>query len=512
MICQSVAQTASRASWKLVRYIKARTLITSAIDLSQSRRPGKNASRLLVVVLLLTSFLFQYALATEPRPADYEQNPVRTDLFGQSDDAFLEDLSRRVFRYFVEQADPDTGLVLDRARADGSPHDETHRNVASIAATGFGLTALCIAAERGWMNRSEARMRLRSALEFFADRAIQEHGWFYHWMDYKSGERRWDSEVSSIDTALLLAGVLTARQYFRDDLEVVRLATRIYERVDFQWMLNGDPLLLSHGWKPGSGFLRPRWDTFSEDTILYLLAIGSPTHSISPRSWYALWRDRYRYEGYKYFTSIGVPLFMHQYAHAWIDFRHRREVKGDHIDYFENSINATLAHRAFCLNLAPEFSTFGPNMWGITASGSVKGYVVWGGPPRDPQIDGTIVPSAAGGSLMFTPVLSIAALKTMRTRFGDRIYGRYGFIDAFNPSTGWADRDVIGINLGIILLSAENARTENVWRWFMKNREIPRAMDLIGLRRSRKDLSQSVNEKSSEPPYVSRVSSVGSQY
>lgn len=459
---------------------------------------GKDFSRFLLVLILLLGFLTQSGLAPPRRSSDYNENSVRAARFSQSDDAFLEDLSRRAYSYFVEQADPHTGLVLDRARADGSPHDETHRNVASIAATGFGLTALCIAAERGWTSRSDARGRLRSALKFFADRATHEHGWFYHWMDYKSGERRWESEISSIDTALLLAGVLTARQCFGEDPEIVRLATKIYKRIDFKWMLNGDPLLLSHGWKPETGFLRPRWDTYSEDTILYLLAIGSPTHSISPRSWYALWRDRYRYEGHSYFTSIGVPLFMHQYAHAWIDFRQRREVKGDHINYFENSINATLAHRAFCINLAGDFPKFGPNMWGITASDSAKGYVVWGGPPRDPQIDGTIVPSASGGSLMFMPELSLAALKTMRERFGNQIYGRYGFIDAFNPDTGWVDRDVIGINLGITLLSAENARTGNVWHWFMKNREIPRAMELIGLRRERNSLRQSVPRKSPE--------------
>lgn len=440
------------------------------------------SSKLLALLLLLSTFLAQPA-STQRRPV---KEVARTTRFSQSDDAFLEDLSRRTFTYFVDQADASTGLVLDRARADGSPHDETHRNTASIAATGFGLTALCIATERGWAARLESRARVRAALTFFAERAVNEHGWFYHWMDYKTGERRWNSEISSIDSALLLAGILTTRQCFSDDPEIVRLATKIYSRVDFRWMLNGDPLLLSHGWKPESGFLRPRWDTYSEDTILYLLAIGSPTHSISPRSWYALWRDRYRYEGFSYFTSIGVPLFMHQYAHAWVDFRGRREVKGDRIDYFQNSINATLAHRAFCLNLAGDFPAFGPNMWGITASDSAKGYVVWGGPPADPQIDGTIVPSAAAGSMMFTPGLSLAALKTMREKLGDRIYGRYGFIDAFNPERNWVDRDVIGINLGITLLSIENARSGNVWRWFMKNREIPKAMALIGLQRSSK--------------------------
>jgi hypothetical protein len=397
------------------------------------------------------------------------------------DQQFLEDLERRSFQYFWEQADPHTGLVPDRARMDGKALDEDHRDVASIAATGFGLTALCIAPERRWITDAEARERTRNTLRFFANTAFENHGWFYHWLDTKTGERRWKSEVSSIDTALLLGGVLTVRQCFHDDPEIVALATRIYTRVDFRWMLNGHPLLLSHGWKPETGFLKPRWDTYSEDTILYILAIASPTHAISERSWYSLWRDRYRYQGYAYFTTIGVPLFMHQYAHAWIDFRDRRETGGDHIDYFQNSINATLAHRAFCLNLSPEFPGYGPDVWGITASDSAKGYLAWGGPPRDPAIDGTVVPSGPGGSLMFIPDLTVSSLRAMREKFGERIYGRYGFVDAFNPNNGWIDSDVIGINVGITLLSAENARSGNVWRWFMNNVEIPRAMRRVGL-------------------------------
>ncbi|HVQ38775.1 MAG TPA: glucoamylase family protein [Pyrinomonadaceae bacterium] len=446
---------------------------------------NQNSSRRLaplsaVVILLLTcsSVFAQFRpSAATPAPASVASAYKLT----HADDLFLEDLERRSFQYFWDQADPETGLVPDRARMDGSALDESHRNVASIAATGFGLTAICIASERGWIDRTQARERTRNTLRFFAARAIHERGWFYHWMDAKTGERRWKSEASSIDTALLLAGVLTARQYYRDDLEIVRLAQRIYERVDFRWMLNGHPLLLSHGWKPETGFLKPRWDTYSEATILLLLAIGSPTHSISPASWYALWRDRYRYEGFAYFTTIGVPLFMHQYSHAWVDYRGHRENQGDHIDYFENSVNATLAHRRFCMHLSHDFPGFGPDIWGITASDSAKGYLAWGGPPRDPAIDGTVVPSAPGGSLMFTPEVTVAALRAMHAKFGNRIYGKYGFVDAFNPNTGWVDTDVIGINAGIILLSAENLRSENVWRWFMRNPEIPRAMLKVGL-------------------------------
>jgi len=447
-------------------------------------RPGKmnsgkrnrfSGSAPIVAVLILLVATVASSQAIRPSPK-----------LTSEDQQFLEDLERRSFQYFWEEGDPDTGLVSDRARMDGSTLDENHRNVASIAATGFGLTGLCIAADRNWINRNQAQDRIRNALRYFANKAFHQRGWFYHWLDAKTGERRWNSEVSSIDTALLLAGVLTARQYFRDDPEIRQLATKIYERVDFHWMLNGQQLLLSHGWKPETGFLKPRWDTYSEDTILYLLAIGSPTHSISPASWYALWRDRYRYQGYTYFTTIGVPLFMHQYAHAWIDYRNWRETKADRIDYFENSVKATLAHRAFCINLAHDFPAFGPNVWGITASDSAKGYLAWGGPPRDPDIDGTVVPSAAGGSLMFTPELSVAALRTMREKYGQKVYGKYGFIDAFNPGTGWVDSDVIGINAGIILLSAENASTGNVWSWFMRNPEIPRAMRLAGLLKTTK--------------------------
>jgi hypothetical protein len=447
------------------------------------KRYTVSGSRSIYVVLILllasASVINRPLISIAPLSSLQTVPPVHK--LSREDELFLDNLEHGSFQYFWEEADPQTGLVPDRARMDGSPLDESHRNVASIAATGFALTAICIASERGWTDRDQARERTRNTLRFFATRAFHQRGWFYHWMDAKTGERRWKSEVSSIDTALLLAGILTARQYYRDDLEIVRLATRIYERVDFGWMLNGHPLLLSHGWKPETGFLKPRWDTYSEETILVLLAIGSPTHPISPASWYALWRDRYRYESFAYFTTIGVPLFMHQYSHAWIDYRNHRETKGDRIDYFENSVNATLAHRKFCMNLTHDFPAYGPNLWGITASDSAKGYLAWGGPPRDPAIDGTVVPSAAGGSLMFTPELSVAALRTMQQKYGDKVYGKYGFVDAFNPNTGWIDSDVIGINAGIILLSAENARTGNVWRWFMRNPEIPRAMQRVGL-------------------------------
>ena len=442
--------------------------------------------------------LFTFALATGPRliasllvcvlllqhsPALHAQTRLSAD-----DEAFLEDLGRRSFQYFYDHADPATGLVLDRARADGSAHGPEHpsHHVASSAATGFGLTALCIAAERGWIPRAEARERVVKTLRFFAERAPREHGWFLHWMEQPTGERRWRSEYSSIDTALLLAGVLTARGYFRGDREITRLSTEIYERVDFRWMLAGHPSLLSHGWRPESGFLQPRWDTYSEHLILQLLAIGSPTHPIGTSAWLAWQRERINYAGRTYINGAGGALFVHQYSHAWVDFRGRREGWYPFTDYFRNSVDATRAHRQFCIDLSKEFPGYTEDVWGITASDSAKGYVAWGGPPRHPDIDGTVVPCAAGGSLMFTPDIAVPALRAMRERYGARIWGRYGFADAFNPNNGWVGPDVIGLDLGITILSAENLRTGNVWRWFMRNREIPRALDAVGLRKRQK--------------------------
>lgn len=435
---------------------------------------GKRFSCLLLLIALLTG---------SPLSAAAQ---ARAQASASSDQSFLEDLSRRSFRYFQEQSDSSTGLVLDRARTDGSVHDEIHRNTASIAATGFGLTAWCIAAERAWVGKKEARKRVRNTLYFFADRAHQEHGWFWHWMNWRTGERVWRSEISSIDTTLLLGGVLTARQYFHDDKEIVRLATKIYDRVDFQWMLNGDAHLLSHGWHPESGFIKNRWNDYSEEAMLYLLAIGSPTHPIPPESWQAWRRDWITYGPYKY-LSAPAPLFIHQYSHAWVDFRDRREALSPNVNYFENSIAATRAHRQFCLDMAKEFPGYSENIWGISASDSAKGYVAWGGPPRHPAIDGTVVPYAAAGSLMFTPDISLPALREMRQKFGDKIYGRYGFVDAFNPSInpngGWVNPDVIGIDIGITLLSAENLRSQFIWRWFMRNHEITLAMDRVKLLR-----------------------------
>jgi len=414
-----------------------------------------------------------------------------------ADDALLEDLSKRSFLFFWEQADPTTGIVRDRARTSGEPVEGNARDVGSIAAVGFGLSGMCIAAERGWVSRTAAIDRTRITLRFFATRIDHQRGWFYHFINLRTGAREWASELSSIDTALLLAGVLTVRQCFAADPEVPGLADTIYRRVDFAWMLANDPLLLSHGWKPESGFLKARWDHYCELMLVYLLAIASPTHPIPAESWRAWRRPVMTFDK---FSDIGgpPPLFVHQYAHAWIDFRGRREREPPHTDWWQNSIAATYAQKAFLLGLAREFPGYTENIWGVTASDSRKGYVAWGGPPRHLDLDGTVVPCAVTGSLMMAPDITLPAVREMRDRFGDRIYGRYGFADAFHPTDGWVNPDVIGIDVGITLLSAENLRTGRVWEWFMRNPEIPAAMDRIGLRQKTEDRRQETGDRRQE--------------
>jgi hypothetical protein len=252
----------------------------------------------------------------------------------------------------------------------------------------------------------------------------------------------------------------------------------VYRRIDFTWMLNGDPALLSMGWKPESGFLESRWNHYCELMLLYLLAIGSPTHPIPAVSWYAWTRPTVTFDQYT-FVGAADPLFVHQYSHAFVDFRGRRDTRSPHIDWWRNSIDATRAHKAFCLSISKQFPGYTDKIWGITASDGPNGYQAWGGPPAHGPIDGTVVPAAAGGSLMFAPDITLPALEAMKAQFGSKIYGRYSFADAFHPTTGWVNPDVLGIDLGITLLSAENLRTGNVWRWVMLDASIRKALDSV---------------------------------
>jgi hypothetical protein len=374
------------------------------------------------------------------------------------------------FLYFWEQANAKTGQIEDRGSADGG----TPRNASSVAATGFGLTAMCVAARRGWEEDASVRDRVRVTLNFALKNISHQHGFLYHFVSGETGQRILNSEVSPIDTCLFLCGALTCRAYF-DDKEIRDLATEFYERIEWPWILHGGQTF-SMGWVPEQGFLKSRWDTYSELMMMYLLGFASRTHPLAPAVWNEWQRPRFEFDQVAY-IGAHAPLFAHQYSHAWFNFRGLHD---KYADYFANSIVATKIHKMWCLELAGRFPDYSEDLWGISASDSEHGYAVWGGPPAMGRIDGSIVPSATGGSLVFMPKECIRVLQNIREKFGKRTWKKYGFVDAFNPLTGWASSDVLGIDAGITLLMAENARTGFVWEQFGKNLEVSKAMELAG--------------------------------
>jgi hypothetical protein len=428
--------------------------------------------------------------APAPTPAVLLAPPVTRPgaTLNAEDDTLLEDLERASFQYFVEQAHPVTGLVRDRARADGSPSE----GKASISASGFALSSWAIATKRGWVERNVALERVRLSLRFLATKAKRQHGFFYHFMEMDTGERAWQCELSSIDTALFLAGAIIAREYFQDP-EITALVNQLYRETDWQWFLNGgDTVAL--GWYDETGFSRFRWRGYSEHTMMSILGLGAPEHALDRDYWQA-WRRRpaRSYAGYYYIQ--GSPLFIHQYAAAYIDFRETRDAFAD---YYHNSVLATLAQRRWSLDLRSEFPSWSERLWGVTASDSSTGYKAWGGPPRTTglnALDGTIVPCATAGSLPFAPFETLMVLRHIRTVYGDRTWKRYGFVDAFNPEDGWVDSDVIGIDLGISILQAENARSGMIWGLFMQAPEIQRALVKAGFVSKSRDFTWAEREK-----------------
>jgi hypothetical protein len=399
--------------------------------------------------------------------------PPVGDGYRGTNDQLLEEIEKAGFQFFWEQADPATGQVKDRALAAGNDT----RTVSSIAATGFGLTALCIGDRRGYQPHAVITARVQSTLSFLLNQMQPQgmNGFFYHFVDMTSGARAFNSEVSSIDTAILLCGVLMCRQYFSQDAQIPALAAQIYNHVNFSWMLNGGTTL-SMGWKPETGFLAVRWNTYSELMMLYLLAMASPTFPIPASSWAAWARPSFSYQGLNYISSPNTSLFTHQYSHAWFDFRNKKDAFAN---YFQNSVTATAAHRLFCISLAGQFSDYSSDLWGITASDSKNGYVGWGGPPAFGPIDGSMVPCATAGSLPFDFSDAIHVLRWIRGHY-PQAWQRYGYVDAFNPLTNWYDTDVIGIDVGISVLMAENQRTQFVWNTFMKDPAAQNGMNLAG--------------------------------
>jgi hypothetical protein len=402
-----------------------------------------------------------------------------------NDDEFLEYVQQTSFDYFWYGANPANGLVPDRI-----PNDSP----CSISAVGFGLTAIGIGIDHGWISRTQGLARVRATLNTFlqgpqgtgTSATSGYKGWYYHFLDLTTGLRYapYNSELSSIDTALFLAGVLHSKQYFDGtnaaETEIRTMVDALFNRVDWNWMARGTNVL-SMGWKPESGFLSANWTGYNEAMILYLLGLGATNNPLPASAWNQ-WTSGYTWASYGNYSFVPFPpLFGHQYSHCWIDFRHIADsyMKGRNTTYFENSRRATLAQRAYCMANPLSRPGYSSNVWGLTACDGPNGYAARGAPPSQND-DGTIAPTAAGGSVAFAPEVCIPTLRYFYSHFRKSIWTAYGFRDAFNQGAQWWGPDEVGIDQGPIVIAIENYRTQKVWRRFMQNPEIQRGLQKAG--------------------------------
>ena len=478
-----------------------------APSVSSALRSDRRAPVLAVFLLLLSAC----RAAPVPAPA-----PVVAPKPAAASGQLLDLVERRTFDYFWDLTNPANGLVPDRWPTP---------SFSSVAAVGFGLTAYPIGVERGYVTREDARKRVLTTLRFLssapqgpASRGVTGYkGFFYHFLDMKTGERYETVELSTIDTTLLLAGVLMCQSYFGgpgfEEAEIRTLAESIYRRAEWDWA-QPHPPLVNHGWKPEVGFLPHDWGGggYDESMILYVLALGSPTHPIAPEAWSRLTQ---RFEWTRFYGQEYVPfnaLFGYQYLHVWIDFRGIQDgfARAHRVDYFENSRRATYAHRAYAIANPEGFRDYGENVWGLTAcdgpadvtvtiDGRVRTFhTYWarGCSTKETTDDGTIAPTAATSSIAFAPEIAVPAIEEMQRRYGDNLLTKYGFLDSFNPTlrttkvrlqhgrvepgVGWFDGDYLGIDQGPIVAMIENYRTQLVWKTMRENPHIVRGLKRAG--------------------------------
>jgi hypothetical protein len=402
----------------------------------------------------------------------------------QSDEELLDRFQRAAFAYFLEQFNPENGLVADTSRA-AAP--------ASIAVVGFALSCYPVGVERGWMTRGDAAARTLVTLRFFCNSRQDDQpdatgymGFYYHFLDMKTGVRVWQSELSLIDTTLLLAGVLAASVYFSEDTssenEIRKRADAIYRRIDWRWACGGEGTV-RQGWKPESGFLHYGWEGYSEATLLYVLGLASPSHPLPDDSFRA-WTATYQWENiYDYEFLYAGPLFIHHFSQAWIDFDGIRDrfMREKDSDYFENSRRATYVQREYARRNPYGFEGYGKNCWGITANDGLGfktlkidgkkrcflGYAARG-VPYGPD-DGTIGPCAALSSLPFAPELALSALRHFCARYPEMIRDSR-LPSGFNPTlpggspSGWVSEGCFGLDQGILILMIENYRSQLIWK------------------------------------------------
>jgi hypothetical protein len=473
-------------------------------------------SQCIVTSLIAASVLAAACNANAASISDVVVERSRSVAPDRDADPVLNNLERRTFRYFWYTTNKKNGMVPDRYP---SP------SFASIAAVGFGLTAYVAGAERGYISRAQARLRVLRTLRFLEQLpqgpeesgAAGYQGFYYHFLNMDDGLRYGTSELSTVDTALLLGGVLLCQSYFDRDIaaeaQIRDLADKIYLRVDFTWAQNRPPIL-SMDWRPETGFLRFDWRGYNEAMLLYVLALGSPTHPIEEGAWDE-WVQTYKRHWGKFygqeFLSFGSH-FGHQYSHVWIDFRGIQDefMRSKGIDYFENSRRATYAQRNYAIENPMRWRGYDSEIWGLTASdgpadtvqlfnNEERGFFTYaarGTAAVHLVDDGTIAPTAAVGSIAFAPEIVIPTIRAFRARFGEALYQRYGFLDAVNqsftytdvplrhgrivPDIGWVDTDYLGIDQGPIMAMIENYRSEIIWRTMQRNPYIRRGLERAG--------------------------------
>ncbi len=393
--------------------------------------------------------------------------------------SFLDEIQKRTFNYFLEEVDSKTYLVKDRNTADSNY---------ATGLSGFQMTAYVIGVERGWIAKEEALHRMNILMDFLLNNLPNYHGLIPHWFD--SGRKViWEIWMGdAVETTFVLAGALTARAYFSgglaSEISFRKKVDQFFKRIEWDALLARNKKedakgLLPWHWSLKNGASALELQGYNEAMMVYLLALGAPEHAIPETSWQA-WASTYQKGIYGTYELIScAPLFTHQYSHLWVDFRNQRD---RYTNYFENSILATLANREYSL----KENNYSSEIWGLSASEGPNGYKAYGAPPIASLVpvfnDGTIAPTAAAGSIMFTPELSIAALYGMRERFRDKVWGKYGFKDAFNPSRNWFFDNYLGLDEGSILIAIENYRTGFIWRLFMQNPYIQEGLKKAGFK------------------------------
>lgn len=423
-------------------------------------------------------------------------------------DPFLDTVQQRTIQWFLDATPKETGLTPDRWPTDWSP--------ASIAAIGFALTTYPVAVEHNIVTREEAIERTLNTLRYFwklpqnSDKTNTAgyKGLYYHFLKMNNGLREWNCELSTIDTGLLMAGILFCQSYYdgnsTDEKEIRSLADSLYRRVDWKWMMN-DRKGITMGWKPEEGFHQWTWFGYTEAMILYILALGSPTHPVPETAWDSftekyLWATHYGQEHLNF-----MPLFGHQFSHAWIDFRGIKDsyMQKKGIDYFENSRRAVYVHREYAKQNPNKWIDYSDSIWGMSACDGPKdtifevngikrdfrSYSARGTGADEHLDDGTLAPYAVGGSVPFAPEICIPALKAMKNKYGDKLWTKYGFLDAFNPTyitpttpNGWFAHDYLGIDQGPIVIMIENLRSELIWKTMKKNPYIVKGLQRAGFK------------------------------